>query len=544
MMEETWETVQIKTFTNWANAKLEKGKEKYMDTPPREEYFFTPIQDLTTDLRDGTLLLSLLYSITGLVLKYNKKPRFVMHRRENIEKVIGYLKGREIEMVNIGAADIEEGSRKLTLALIWRLILMSTIYDLQDAISGKGFHVQEEILSWCQERTKGYDKVNIKDFTKSWRDGLGMSALVHSELQNFVYDEGEPEEIATRAFRLAHKHLKVPILISGKDLISGVCDDKSIITYLIGLYTEIKRTEKEKQKQAERDVFEQEVLDVSALKEKIVGAILPDRADVESLEGAKKELDAVYKRVREAEQRRVANTARYVLDMDYIARRGNFYGVYSLEEEMGANLEFAFQGLFDSSSVLDSLKRWGLPGNGEESGSGMVSVSVMGVAESAYAKCTSNLLSLPKVITYTAAFSLIKQTFEMAEETLQGIEESRSLGGVRGTSSASLCREEKEKSAEGFLRAIAKELGRAAERFPQKFALDLEKEEELVQKYAEAQGAEINALSDACIPAGSEQDLLAFQKEGAYKYVVSESMVYKREGETQEFMPISISQSK
>lgn len=39
--------------------------------------------------------------------------------------------------------------------------------------------LEKTLLSWCQEATKDYEAVNIKNFTTSWSDGFAFNALIN-----------------------------------------------------------------------------------------------------------------------------------------------------------------------------------------------------------------------------------------------------------------------------------------------------------------------------------------------------------------------------
>ncbi|XP_051792989.1 utrophin-like [Acanthochromis polyacanthus] len=103
------DAVQKKTFTKWINAQFSKtGK--------------TSIKDMFSDLRDGRKLLDLLEGLTGTVLTKERGSTRV-HSLNNVNRVLQVLHQNSVDLVNIGGTDIVDGNHKLTLGLIWSIIL-------------------------------------------------------------------------------------------------------------------------------------------------------------------------------------------------------------------------------------------------------------------------------------------------------------------------------------------------------------------------------------------------------------------------------------
>ncbi|KAK0133667.1 Dystonin [Merluccius polli] len=87
------------------------------------------INDLYEDLRDGHNLISLLEVLSGDSLP-REKGRMRFHRLQNVQIALDYLKRRQVnyillkvKLVNIRNDDITDGNPKLTLGLIWTIIL-------------------------------------------------------------------------------------------------------------------------------------------------------------------------------------------------------------------------------------------------------------------------------------------------------------------------------------------------------------------------------------------------------------------------------------
>nr|CAH0098215.1 unnamed protein product [Daphnia galeata] len=96
--------------------KTEKVREKEVDALGRR------VDDLFEDLRDGHNLVSLLEVLSGDHLP-RERGQMRFHMLQNVQTSLDYLRYRKIKLVNIRAEDIVDSNPKLTLGLIWTIIL-------------------------------------------------------------------------------------------------------------------------------------------------------------------------------------------------------------------------------------------------------------------------------------------------------------------------------------------------------------------------------------------------------------------------------------
>ncbi|VDN10945.1 unnamed protein product, partial [Dibothriocephalus latus] len=126
-----------------------------------------------------------------------------------------------VQIENIGAEDIVDGNPTLTLGLIWTIILRFQIEEIGIQMaqeeSGPKLSGKEALLLWCQNKTKNYPNVSVKDFSGSWRDGLAFAALIHSHYPDKIdiahMKPNEPIKNLQVAFTTAEKCFDVPQLL-------------------------------------------------------------------------------------------------------------------------------------------------------------------------------------------------------------------------------------------------------------------------------------------------------------------------------------------
>nr|XP_060164057.1 dystonin isoform X1 [Globicephala melas] len=249
--------VQKKTFTKWINQHLMKVRKH--------------VNDLYEDLRDGHNLISLLEVLSGDTLPRERdflktlrlvsateaceyeqhedvededkgpreKGRMRFHRLQNVQIALDYLKRRQVKLVNIRNDDITDGNPKLTLGLIWTIILHFQISDIHVTGESEDMSAKERLLLWTQQATEGYVGIQCENFTTCWRDGKLFNAIIHKYRPDLI----DMNTVAVQsnlanlehAFYVAEK-IGVIRLLDPEDVDVSSPDEKSVITYVSSLY--------------------------------------------------------------------------------------------------------------------------------------------------------------------------------------------------------------------------------------------------------------------------------------------------------------------
>uniref|UniRef100_A0ABI8ADT8 Actinin alpha 1 n=1 Tax=Felis catus TaxID=9685 RepID=A0ABI8ADT8_FELCA len=232
LLDPAWEKQQRKTFTAWCNSHLRKAG--------------TQIENIEEDFRDGLKLMLLLEVISGERLAKPERGKMRVHKISNVNKALDFIASKGVKLVSIGAEEIVDGNVKMTLGMIWTIILRFAIQD----ISVEETSAKEGLLLWCQRKTAPYKNVNIQNFHISWKDGLGFCALIHRHRPELIdygklrktpgasaIPEDDPLTNLNTAFDVAEKYLDIPKMLDAEDIVGTARpDEKAIMTYVSSFY--------------------------------------------------------------------------------------------------------------------------------------------------------------------------------------------------------------------------------------------------------------------------------------------------------------------
>ncbi|XP_078287209.1 alpha-actinin-1-like isoform X2 [Rhinoraja longicauda] len=223
LLDPAWERQQRKTFTAWCNSHLRKTG--------------TQIEVIEEDFRDGLKLMLLLEVISGERLPKPERGKMRVHKINNVNKALDFIASKGVKLVSIGAEEIVDGNAKMTLGMIWTIILRFAIQD----ISVEETSAKEGLLLWCQRKTAPYKNVNVQNFHISWKDGLAFNALIHRHRPELIdYDKLRKDDPLTNlnnAFEVAEKYLDIPKMLDAEDIVGTLRpDEKAIMTYVSCYY--------------------------------------------------------------------------------------------------------------------------------------------------------------------------------------------------------------------------------------------------------------------------------------------------------------------
>ncbi|XP_063499553.1 alpha-actinin-3 isoform X8 [Symphalangus syndactylus] len=223
LLDPAWEKQQRKTFTAWCNSHLRKAG--------------TQIENIEEDFRNGLKLMLLLEVISGERLPRPDKGKMRFHKIANVNKALDFIASKGVKLVSIGAEEIVDGNLKMTLGMIWTIILRFAIQD----ISVEETSAKEGLLLWCQRKTAPYRNVNVQNFHTSWKDGLALCALIHRHRPDLIdyakLRKDDPIGNLNTAFEVAEKYLDIPKMLDAEDIVNTPKpDEKAIMTYVSCFY--------------------------------------------------------------------------------------------------------------------------------------------------------------------------------------------------------------------------------------------------------------------------------------------------------------------
>ncbi|XP_068013225.1 smoothelin isoform X3 [Melanerpes formicivorus] len=109
--------------------------------------------------------------------------------------------------------------------------------------------IKQMLLDWCRAKTRGYEHVDIQNFSSSWSDGMAFCALVHNFFPDaFDYSQLSPQN-RRHNFEVAFSSAEmladcVPLVEVEDMMIMGKKPDaKCVFTYVQSLYNHLRRHE-------------------------------------------------------------------------------------------------------------------------------------------------------------------------------------------------------------------------------------------------------------------------------------------------------------
>jgi plastin-1 len=131
------------------------------------------INNLYEDVRDGQVLLKVIHKINPNVVEWNrveKNPNNNFKKGINCQVAFDACQALKIKLIGIGASDIQQGNKKLVLAIVWQLMKVHYLQII-------GSKSEQDLINWANG-CKGNESRQIKNFKDAnLADGVHMINL-------------------------------------------------------------------------------------------------------------------------------------------------------------------------------------------------------------------------------------------------------------------------------------------------------------------------------------------------------------------------------
>ena len=124
-------------------------------------------------MRDGQVLLKVIHKINPNVVEWNrveKNPNNNFKKGINCQVAFDACQALKIKLIGIGASDIQQGNKKLVLAIVWQLMKVHYLQII-------GSKSEQDLINWANG-CKGNESRQIKNFKDAnLADGVHMINL-------------------------------------------------------------------------------------------------------------------------------------------------------------------------------------------------------------------------------------------------------------------------------------------------------------------------------------------------------------------------------
>jgi len=222
-----WIRAQKRTFSRWFTSQLKRKGYK-------------AVTDVVEDLDTGIKIMELCNALYDTPIpKHSKNPKIRAQKLDNLVQAFKCLESSGISTINyslVGPHNLCNKDENLILGVVWGIILDYQIKGISvDELTAK-----EGLLLWCQQVTKDYDNVDVKNFSTSFKDGLAFNAIIHHFAPNLIdYSNMSCDDVENNinnALTVAEDNFDIPRLLEPEDLMVDVPDEKAVMTYISEYY--------------------------------------------------------------------------------------------------------------------------------------------------------------------------------------------------------------------------------------------------------------------------------------------------------------------